>query len=364
MTDRFDVLVVGGGQAGLAIGHHLGRQGRRFAILDAADRPAAAWRDRWDSLRLFTPARRDGLPGLPFPGDPDRYPTRDEVADYLTRYAEHFDLPVRLSTRVRRLRPLAAGGFELEVQTGDGPGTLHAGQVVVATGPFQAPVVPAFAAGLGPDVTQLHSTAYRRPADLPGGPVLVVGGGNTGHQIAAELVRTRETHLAVGTRQPALPQRILGRDVFRSLERTGLMGRTADSRIGRRMREREPLIGSSPRRARAAGVRLHPRATAAAGRTVSFADGARADVAAVVWATGFRPDHSFVEAPVFDDRGALAHTRGVTAVPGLFLLGLPWQHTRGSALLGWVGDDAAHLAQRIAEGAAARPAPARPAVVA
>src|SRR4051812_36755552 len=177
-SDHFDVIVVGAGQAGLAVGYHLRQQGRRFAILDAADRPAAAWRDRWDSLRLFTPVRRDSLPGLAFPGDPDHYPTRDEVADYLTRYAEQFELPMQLSSRVEHLRPRDGGGFTVEVTGGR---HLAADQVVVATGPFQAARTPAIAEHLDPDVVRMHSTAYRRPGDLPDGPVLVAGGGNTGY---------------------------------------------------------------------------------------------------------------------------------------------------------------------------------------
>jgi putative flavoprotein involved in K+ transport len=215
---------------------------------------------------------------------------------------------------------------------------------------------------LDPDVVHMHSTAYRRPGDLPDGPALVVGGGNTGYQIAEELVRTRETHLAIGARQTPLPQRILGRDIFSFLERTGLLAKTVDSRLGQRLKDRETLIGSSPRGARRAGIRLHPRAVAAAGRRVTFADGASVDVAAVIWATGFRLDHAFVDAPVLDDRGTVVHTRGVTSVPGLYFLGLPWQYTRGSALLGWVKDDAAHIARQIADAAPTRPA-AEPAVL-
>jgi putative flavoprotein involved in K+ transport len=347
MTDSYEVIVVGGGQAGLAIGYHLRQQGRRFVILDAADEPAAAWRDRWDSLRLFTPVRYDSLPGLAFPGDPDHYPTRQEVADYLTGYAEHFQLPVKLSSRVERVRPAEDGGFEVDVADGH---ALRAEQVVVATGAWQRPAVPAIAGDLGAGVVQMHSSAYRRPDQLPDGPALVVGGGNTGYQIAEELVPTRETHLAIGARQTPLPQRILGRDLFRYLVATGLMAKTVDSRIAQRLKDRETLIGSSPRRARRAGIRLHPRATAADGSCVSFADGTVVDVAAVIWATGFRLDHSIVDAPVFDDRAtALIHRRGVTSVPGLFFLGLPWQHTRGSALLGWVRDDAAYIGGRVAE---------------
>jgi putative flavoprotein involved in K+ transport len=352
-NDSMDAIVIGGGQAGLAIGHHLGRQGRRFTILEAAAEPAAAWRARWDSLRLFTPVRHDSLPGLPFPGDPDHYPSRDEVAAYRTEYARHFELPVELGSPVRRLRALDGGGFEAQLDDR----TLTADQVVVATGPFQVPVVPALGDALDAGVAQLHSSAYRNPAQLPDGPALVVGGGNTGYQIAEELAADREVHLAIGSRQLPLPQRIAGRDLFRFLEATGLMRRTVTSRLGRRMKDRETLIGSSPRRARRQGIRLHGRATAATGTTVTFADGGLVSPAAVIWATGFRRDHSWIDAPAaFGAGGEVVHERGVTPARGLYLLGMPWQHTRGSALLGWVKDDAAYIAARIADRAAASPA--------
>jgi putative flavoprotein involved in K+ transport len=184
---------------------------------------------------------------------------------------------------------------------------------------------------------------------VPAGPVLVVGGGNTGFQIAEELARTHEVHLAVGSRQTPLPQRILGRDVFRYLEATGLMRKTVESRIGRRLQQRETLIGSSPRAARRRhGIHLHGRALDASGAQVGFADGTRVTPGAVIWATGFGLDHSIVALPVFDAAGALLHRRGVTASPGLYFLGLPWQHTRGSALLGWVKNDAEYVAEHIA----------------
>jgi putative flavoprotein involved in K+ transport len=316
-------------------------------ILEAADTPAAAWRERWDSLRLFTPVRYDSLPGRAFPGDPDSYPARDDVVAYLTGYARHFELPVELNTRVHAIRRADEGnGYMVQA---DGDRSYEADQVVVATGPFQVPRVPPIAHPLDPGVVQLHSTAYRRPEQLPDGPVLVVGGGNTGFQIAEELSRTHEVHLSIGSRQTPLPQRIAGRDVFRYLDALGLMRVSVDSRLGQRLRYRDTLIGSSPRAARERyGIRVRERTVDAQGTEVVFADGGRLAPAAVIWATGFAVDHSWVHVPVFDDAARLMHHRGVTCAPGLYFLGLTWQYTRGSALLGWVKHDAQLIAGRIA----------------
>ena len=199
---------------------------------------------------------------------------------------------------------------------------------------------------------------------MPAGAVLVAGGGNTGFQIAEELARTHEVHLSIGSRQTPLPQRIAGQDLFRYLERLGFMRVTVDSRLGQRLRYRDTLIGSSPRAAARRGIRLRGRTVDAQSSEVIFADGTRLAPAAVIWATGFAVDHSFVHVPVFDDAARLMHHRGITAAPGLYFLGLTWQHTRGSALLGWVKDDAQFIAQRIAELAetheAAPPMPQQP----
>jgi putative flavoprotein involved in K+ transport len=343
--ERLDVAVVGAGQAGLAIGHFLARSGRRFAILEAGDSVATAWRERWDSLVLFTPRRYDALPGLPFPGDPDGYPGRDEVIGYLEHYARTFELPILLRSRVRALSANAGGGFALEL---DDDTRVEADQVVVATGPFHMPIIPAVADRLAPEVFQAHSASYRTPAVVPGGTVLVVGGGNTGYQIAKELSATHAVHLAVGSRQTPLPQRLLGRDLFWWLTRLGLLDKPADSRFGRRARNRDTLIGSSPRELeRRFGVGLRPRVVGASGRTVRFADDSELMVDAVIWATGYRPDHSWIDLELTDADGRLRHERGVTDIPGLYLLGLSWQHTRGSALLGWVKEDAEFIAGRV-----------------
>jgi putative flavoprotein involved in K+ transport len=339
----YDVVVIGAGQAGLAIGYFLAREGKRFVILEAAKSVGAAWRARWDSLVLFTPRRYDSLPGLPFPGDPDGYPNRDEVVAYLENYAETFALPMELRSAVRSVTK-ESDTFVLRL---DGR-TIEADQVVVATGPFQAPRLPDFARKLAPAVFQAHSADYRAPTDVPQGTVLVVGGGNTGYQIARELSTTHHVHLAVGGRQAPLPQRLLGRDLFWWLVTTRLFKTTVGSRLGQKLSRRDTLIGSSPRALKRRGVEVKPRVTGASERKVSFADGSELTVDAVIWATGFGLDHSWINLPIADEAGATRHQRGVTDVSGLYFVGLPWQHTRGSALLGWVKDDAEYLAGRIA----------------
>jgi len=386
--ESLDVLVIGAGQAGLALAWHLKRLGIRHLVVDAGPRIGHTWRSRWDSLRLFSAAEYDSLPGLPFPAPAGTFPSKDQVADYLESYARTFGLPVRLETRVTRLQR-SVDGFRADTTTGP----VTARQVVVATGAFNQPYVPrGLAEELGPDVVQLHSAEYRRPADLPDGPVLVVGAGNSGIQIAVELASSsRAVSLAVGTRLLAVPQRLLGRDLFWWLTTAGLATtpREAGPAVGRRLRERlvEPawrrmraceallrprtvdgrsrslgiLIGTSWRSVRASGVSLRPRAMSASGNTIAFADGTSLDVAAVVWATGYRRDHTWLEVPgVVVDR-QVVHSNGVTAVPGLSFLGLPHQRSRSSDWLGFVAGDAAWLAeQEIAPNVPSRPSSRAP----
>jgi putative flavoprotein involved in K+ transport len=341
---QLDVVVVGGSQAGLAMAWHLAQQGLRFVVLEAGPEVGHVWRSRWDSLKLFTPAQYDALPGMAFPAPADTYPTKDPVADYLQAYAAAFDLPVRLNAKVTELRRLADGSFE--VCAGDA--TYRSRQVVVAAGPFQVPFVPPPAGKLDASVTQVHSAGYRNPQGLPDGPVLVVGGGNSGFQIAEELAATRTVDLSIATRYPMLPQRLAGRDLFWWLTRLGLLRVTVNSRPGRRMSRRDFVIGTNRRRLEGKGVRFRPRLVDAEGRTVRFADHTLLeDIGVVVWATGYRSDHAWIHMPGVVREGHVVHRRGVTEVPGLYFLGLSWQHTRGSALLGFVNDDAAYLAEQI-----------------
>jgi putative flavoprotein involved in K+ transport len=336
----FDVVVIGGSQAGLAIGYHLAQRGLRFVILDAGPEIGQVWRSRWDSLTLFTPAQYSSLPGMAFPSRKDTYPSKDDVASYLQTYASAFDLPIKLNAKVTSLTK-RGGGYLVTIADEE----LTASHVVVATGPFQVPFVPPMADDLDERVTQIHSADYRSPAQLPDGHVLVVGGGNSGFQIAEELAGTRKVDLAVGKRVPSLPQRLLGKDLFWWLSGVGFMKVSTDSRLGRKLSERDVLIGSSARRLRHSGVTMRRRLTSADGQRVLFEDGSEQDVDAIVWATGYRPDFSWIDVP--DVKGAsdrIVHRRGVTDAPGLFFVGLTWQHTRGSALIGFVNDDAEFIA--------------------
>jgi putative flavoprotein involved in K+ transport len=339
-----DAVIVGGGQAGMAVGHHLAERGADFEILDAGDAPGASWRRRWESLVLFTPAQYDALPGMPFPAEADSYPSKDDVAAYLAAYAERFSLPIRHRTVVTNVSA-TGGGFVVRTADDD----REARRVVVATGPFQFPLTPGVAAGLDESVVQVHSDEYRSPASVEGGDVLVVGGGNSGCQIAQELSSMHGVTLALGKKTPSVPQRPLGRDLWWWGDKLGLSSVTVESRIGRRLRERDPVIGVGPKRlARDHGVQLRPRVAAASGRSVTFEDGTSHDFDAVVWATGYRTNHSWVDIPdAKDGDGRLVHRRGISRAPGLFVIGQSWQWRRGSALLGWVGDDARFLVEQM-----------------
>ena len=345
-VQRYDTIIIGGGQAGLAVGYHLAARDLDFVILDAEPRVGDTWRRRWDSLRLFTPARYSGLPGMPFPAPPTHLPDKDEVADYLDRYAERFDLPVRSNTRVDSL---GWDGERFVVQAG--AVRFEAENVVVATGPFQRPSIPAVADRLAPSIHQLHSSAYRSPFGLPEGPALVVGAGNSGAQIALELARFRKVWLA-GRDTGHLPRRLLGRDLFDWIWPV-MQRSTLDTRLGRRMRTRaraggDSLIGIPERVLADAGVVRVGRLTdARAGFPVCAREVIQPSV--VVWCTGFAPDYRWIDLPVLDEHGSPRHLRGVaTDAPGLYFLGLRFQHRMTSSLVGGVGEDAAHVAEQIA----------------
>jgi putative flavoprotein involved in K+ transport len=354
-VEWFDTVVVGGGQAGLAMGCHLARQGREFVILDAGERVGDAWRGRWDSLRLFSPAAFNALPGMPFPA-PNRYfPTKDETADYLEEYVRKFDLPVRLGRQVDSLRGYGEGYL---VSTGEE--RCLAQNVVVATGPNHTPRVPEFARRLDPSIVQLHSSRYRNPGQLPEGDALVVGVGNSGAEISVELSASRHTYLS-GREAGNIPV-ILPRDYISRAAYAGIVASlwiinralNVDTRAGRKLKEYDrrggsPLARLSPKDIARAGVERVPRVEGVVDGRPELADGRVLEVASVVWATGFKADFGWIELPVFEEDGSPLHYRGVVeGESGLYFLGLPFQYTITSAFIDGVGRDARHIADDIA----------------
>lgn len=347
-TERFDTVVIGGGQAGLAVGYHLARRGGSFVILDANGRIGDAWRRRWESLRLFTPARYDGLPGLAFPAPRWSFPTKDEMADYLSSYAARFSLPVRAGVRVDGL---SQEGDKLVVASGDR--RFEAGSVVVATGGFANPWIPSFATELDPSIAQLHSSEYRSPSQLQPGSVLVVGAGNSGGEIAVDVSRSRRTLLSgtypgsEPTRPGSLADRMLTPVVWFLLSRV----LTTTTSAGRKLRSTclrrgTPLARVTPKDIAAAGVERVPRTVGVQDGALEFEDGRVADVSTVIWCTGFRPDFGWIDLPGFGEDGQPVHERGVVgATPGLYFVGLFFQSALTSSLVGGIGRDAHYIAR-------------------
>jgi putative flavoprotein involved in K+ transport len=351
-VERFETIVIGGGQAGLATGHQLARRGLPFVILDAGERVGDSWRNRWESLRLFTPARYDSLPGMPFPAPASTYPTKDEIADYLESYATSFDLPIRGGVKVDRL---FKEGTRFVVTAGDL--RFEADNVVVATGAYHAPRVPGFASKLAPTILQMHSSQYRDAAQLREGGVLVVGAGNSGAEIALDLSPHHRTWLSgrdpgqEPTRAGSLPDRLFTPVMW------FLASRVLNVRnpIGRKVRDRfiDPPRGIPLGRARrkdilAAGIERVPRTADVRDGSPMLEDGRVLDVTNVIWCTGFVPDYAWIDLPVVGENGYPTQTRGVVeSQPGLYFVGLIFLSTLSSALVGGVGRDAEHVASHL-----------------
>lgn len=344
-TDPLDVLIVGAGQAGLATGFWLrrGDPDLRIALVDAGPTPGEAWRERWDSLRLFTPRSFSALPGLPFPTGASRCPDRLEMAAYLQSYAQRFDLPVHSGVRVDGVRP----GFA--VASSAGP--ITARHLVVATGPFHDPVIPAAAAGLDPAVPQLHSRDYHGPADIPTEEVVVVGGGNSAAQIALELSGTHQVTLVVPREPWFVPTRILGLSSYHWMSWLGILDADIDGRVVQYMcRRGDAIFGRElrgPLRRGEVALRIS-RVVGAAGQSVTLADGSSVPTPAVIWCTGFHADFTWLHIPgALDAAGNPVHDRGASPAAGLHWMGLPWQETLSSSIIYGVNADARRCADRI-----------------
>ena len=352
--EAIDTVIIGAGQAGLSVGYHLARRGVPFVILEANQRVGDGWRNRWDSLRLFTPARFDGLDGLPFPARPFHFPTKDEMGDYLESYARRFGLPVRTGVRVDGVFR-SGDGFLVSA----GESQLRARHVVVAMANYQRPRVPGFAAELDAGIVQLHSRDYRNPGQLRAGGVLIVGAGNSGAEIAVELARAGHRIWLSGNPTGEIPFRIgsrvarlgLARVIFRVLFHRVL---TLATPVGRKARPRlisrgAPLIRTRQADLAAAGVTRVPRTAGVRHGLPLLDDGQVLDVANVIWCTGYEPGFGWIDLPVFDGHGEPVQTRGITAVePRLGFVGLHFLYAMSSAMIHGVGRDAEYLAARIA----------------
>lgn len=404
---RYPVVVIGGGQAGLSMSYLLTRRRIEHVVLER-HRVGHEWRERrWDTFCLVTPNWQCQLPGFPYRGgDPDGFMSREQVVGYLEAYAASFDPPLMQGVAATRLRRDGRDGFAVVTSTG----TFIARQVVLATGPYQVPLIPRLAERLPDELMQVHSSGYRSPGALPAGAVLVVGTGQSGCQIAEDLhLAGRQVHLATGS-APRVARRYRGRDVVAWLDEMGFYRRGIETFADAdavRFRANHYVTGRDGghdidlRAFALDGMRIYGRLTGATGSTVRFADDLRrnldgadevsesikasiddyiaasgisgidapaelayrppwqpndtptrldlaeAGITSVVWCTGFGRDHRWVELPIFDGRGYPCHERGVTSCPGLYVLGMPWQYTWGSGRFCGVGADAAYLADRI-----------------
>jgi putative flavoprotein involved in K+ transport len=352
-AERFDIIVVGGGQAGLSVGHHLARLGLSFVILEAHDRVGDSWRQRWDSLRLFTPARFDSLDGMRFPAPPHSFPTKDEMADYLAAYAARFQLPVRTGVRVERL---TREGDRYVLRAGNK--RFEADHVVVAMASYQRPRVPRFAADLDPNIVQIHSADYRRPSQLPPGDVLVVGAANSGAEIAMDLTRAGRKVRVSGKAPGEIPfdvenpiaLRVIVPVLFRVIFHRVL---TVDTPMGRNARPKFlgmalSLIRTKTAQLAAAGVTFAARTEGVTGGKPRLADGTVLDVSSVVWCTGYHNGREWIDLPVFDSHGEPIQYRGVVAgEPGLYFVGQHFLHSPSSAMVHGVGRDARRVAEAI-----------------
>lgn len=355
-VEHIETVVIGGGQAGLAVGYHLARRDRPFVILDAHERVGDAWRTRWDSLQLFTAARYDALPGWPFPAPAWSFPSKDEMADYLEAYAARFGLRVRTGVRVDGL---SRTGGRYAVTAGNQ--RFEADHVVVASGAYQTPRVPVFGPELDPGIVQLHSSQYRNPSQLQQGDVLVVGAANSGAEIALELSRTHRVWLS--GRHPGQDptptgggkwDRLLAPMVQPLVWFMAQHVMTAKTPLGRAVRRKFRSRGIPLGRVRlkdlaAAGIERVPRTAGTQGGLPVLDDGRVVEVANVIWCTGFNSDFAWIDLPVFGDDGQPLHDRGIVASePGLYFMGLFFLYSMTSSLVGGVARDAEHIAAHIA----------------
>ncbi|WP_025151357.1 NAD(P)/FAD-dependent oxidoreductase [Bacillus sp. H1a] len=336
-----DIVVIGAGQAGLSMGYYLQQGGYDFVILDGEKRIGDSWRNRYDSLILFTPKSYSSLPGMKLEGDENAFPTKDEIANYLEIYASHFSLPVQMETIVHKVQKIK-NTFELSTDKG----VFHSKHVIIASGAFQKPFIPSISKSLPQEVFQIHSSQYQSPETIPGGPILVVGGGNSGTQIATELAGSRDVTISISQPFKSLPLKIMGKSIFHWLEKVGLLYAGTTTKRGSWFQQQSDLIFGFEfkKLIRKGNIKIHSRAIQAQEREITFNDRSKISVQNIIWSTGFVPDYKWIDIEgTLDEKGFPLHKRGVSPCQGLYYIGLPWQHQRGSALICGVGKDAEFL---------------------
>lgn len=344
MNNKVDVLVIGSGQAGLSIGYYLKKSNLSFIIVDSSNRIGDVWRNRYDSLLLFSPRNYSSLVGLDIPGDPKGFATKDEIADYLESYAETFSIPVSLGSEVLSLEKTDTG-FKAQVSKEE----WHADKIVVATGPFQKPFIPNIQQKLSRDVFQLHSSQYKNPSQLSDGNVLVIGGGNSGSQIATELSESRDVYISTGHPMKFVPKYVLNKSIFWWFDMLQFTKVSIESKLAKTLRKNEPIIGTDLKHLiKDNKVKAMKRTVDFKDHTVEFKDSQKLVVDNIIWATGFKPDYKWINI-----NGAInkltgpIHKKGISPIDGLYFLGLPWLSRLGSSLLTGVDYDANRLYEDI-----------------
>ncbi|WP_026560053.1 NAD(P)/FAD-dependent oxidoreductase [Bacillus sp. J37] len=339
----YNTIIIGAGQAGLAVGYYLKQSNKSFLILDKGNEVGESWKERYDSLVLFTPRMYSTLPGMKFQGESHGFPTKAEVADYLQKYVVKYNIPIRFQSEVVSVSE-KEGHFIIKTKNN----VYTAENLVIATGPFQIPSMPALSKKV--NINQLHSSQYRNSKQLTDGNVLVVGCGNSGAQIAVELSKERETFLAVSKKLSYLPLILRQKSIFWWFDKIGILKASNSSLIGRLIQKRgDPIFGFELKEAiKQDTIKLKNRVIDVNQHKLFFEDTTELEVQNIIWATGFKTDFSWLHINhVISEKGNVIHTRGVTTIKGLYFIGLPWQYRRGSALLQGIGYDAEYIVRKI-----------------
>ncbi|PEF69934.1 flavin-containing monooxygenase [Bacillus cereus] len=340
-----DLIIIGAGQAGLTMGYYLKQEGYNFLLLEAGKRVGDSWRNRYDSLQLFTSRSYSSLPGMTLIGEKNEFPYKDEIATYLEEYARHFQLPVQLQTEVLKIKK-EKEIFELHTPTE----ILQTKKVIIASGGFQQPFIPSVSANLSSHIFQIHSSQYKSPSQIPKGKVLVVGGGNSGMQIAVELAKTHEVTVSISHPLMFLPLQLFGKSIFNLLEKVGLLYAEINTKRGRWFQKRkDPIFGFEGKKLiRNGAIKLQEKVVSASGNNIMFQNGDIYSAESVIWSTGFVQNYNWIEIEqAVNEKGFPNHIKGISPVKGLYYIGLPWQSQRGSALICGVGKDAAYVLSEI-----------------